>query len=416
MVDVVPFQGFRPPANLVQKVSVVPYDVIESDEARKAAEGNPYSFFHVSKPEIDLDPALDPYHESVYQKGAENLRRLVAEKVLAQDPSPCYYIYKQRMGNHEQVGLMVGASVDEYEHDIIKKNEQTREDKELDRTRHVETLNSNTGPVFLIYRQNQAIDDMIARLCRQEKPVYEFDTSDIGGDVHHTFWAISNAQDVQKLKDAFLAVPFLYVADGHHRSAAGTRVCQKKRAANPLHTGKEMYNYFLAVIFPHDKVQVMAYNRFVFDLHGLSADDFLARLGAKFTIEPTDVPEPPKKHEFGMLFKGKWHRLKVKPEMVDESDVIARLDVNILQSLVLSPILGIENPRKDKRIVFIGGLKGKKGVEDAAVKHPEGVGFLLYPVPLEALMDVSDAGKMMPPKSTWFEPKLRCGIVIKPLV
>lgn len=413
MVDIIPFCGFRPTQQLVEKVACPPYDVIESDEARQLVQGNPHSFLHVIKPEIDLDSQISVYDDQVYRKGADNLRKFVAEKTLIFDSKPCFYVYQQKMGEHIQVGLVAGVSALEYQQNIVKKHEHTREEKETDRARHVETLNANTGPVFLLYRNQEKISSILQKICEQN-PVYDFFTTD--DKVQHKFWVVDDNTTVREICECYQQVPALYVADGHHRSAAGFRVYESKKAQNPLHRGNELYNYFLAVIFPHDQLYIMAYNRIVMDLNGMSCDEFLTKLGTNFAVAETTTPNPPQKHQFGMFLDNKWYRLTIKENLVNESDVVAAMDASILQNYVLDPLLGIKNPRKDDRIKFVGGRKPHSFLEEQAQQHANVVAFVLYPVDVESLMAVADANRVMPPKSTWFEPKLRSGLIVKPLI
>ena len=412
MVDIAPFTGFRPPKDLVEKLASVPYDVIDSDEARQMAAGNAYSFLHVVKPEIDLDPEIDLYDDKVYAQGAENLRKFVAAKWLVRDATPCFYLYAQRMGNHRQIGLVAGASVLEYQQDIIKKHEHTRADKEADRTRHVATLNANTGPVFLTYRQQPEIDQIVEQICAQP-PQYDFTTADA---VQHTFWMASAPETIASLRTAFTKVPLLYVADGHHRSASAVRVGEMRKLSNPLHVGDEAYNYFLSVIFPHNQMQIMAYNRVITDLGGMNAATILARIEEKFVVAASTTPLPSCRHEFTMYLADCWYKLQARPEILNAADVVASLDASILQKHVLAPLFGITNPRTDNRIRFVGGIKGSEALVQGVKKAGQGLAFALYPVAIEDLMAVANAGEVMPPKSTWFEPKLRSGLVVKPLL
>ncbi|BBM87889.1 DUF1015 domain-containing protein [Candidatus Uabimicrobium amorphum] len=411
MVNVVPFKGVRPKADLVAKVSSVPYDVISSEEARDIVAQNPHSFLKVIKPEVDLDPQVDIYDDSVYETGKKNLRNLVSEGNMIKDDSACFYVYRQQMGEHIQTGLVAGASVQDYVDDKIKKHEFTREEKEIDRTRHIDSLNCNTGPVFLTYHHNEAIDTLIGEVCK-ESPVYDF-TADDG--IKHTFWIVDDAAKINKLTTLFSQIDKLYVADGHHRSAAATRVREKRQQANPLHFGGEPYNFFLTVIFPDNQMQILSYNRVVKDLNGLSGEELLEKLGEIFTISPTDNPVPQQKHQFCMYVQQKWYLLECKDSIVEENDPVKSLDVYILQEYVLSPMLGIGNPRKDKRIDFVGGIRGAKALEERVSKNNDGVAFTLYPVDILSLINIADAGEVMPPKSTWFEPKLRSGIILHPL-
>lgn len=411
MVNIAPFKGFRPKADRVQDIASVPYDVVNSEEARELAKGNELSFLHVIKPEIDLDTSINIYDEIVYQKGADNLRKFVESGWLIQD-KPCFYVYAQQMGEHYQIGLVAGASVDDYDSDRIKKHEHTRPDKENDRTKHVDMLNANTGPVFLTYKQKDSIDKIIQSICK-EKPTYDFVTKD---EVKHIFWVISDEQVITEIEKEFEKIDALYVADGHHRSASGSRVAALRKKANPLHTGNEPYNFFLSVIFPDNQMQIMAYNRVVHTLSGMSPSDFIEKVKEKFEISESVNKIPQKPHHFCMYFEGKWYELKIKDAIVDENDVVQRLDVSILQENILAPLLKIENPRTDKKIRFVGGIRGPEELEKAVNEKGEGVAFSLYPVSIENLIAIADAGEIMPPKSTWFEPKLRSGLIIKPLI
>ena len=413
MVNVRPFRGLRPVPEKVGDVASPPYDVLNSEEARRLADGNPVSFLHVVKPEIDLPPSVDLYSEKVYEKGRENLDRLVSDGILIRDPEPAFYLYRLIMGEIEQTGLVAGASIEDYENDRIKKHELTRADKEADRIRHVDRLNANTGPVFLTYRARPEMDRMTERIT-ESPPLYDF-TGDDG--VRHTLWKVDDPETLAGIEDLFERIDFLYVADGHHRSASGTAVGKQRREADPHHTGEEDYNYFLAVIFPHDRLNIMDYNRVVKDLNGLSPEEFLEKISDSFEIVEKTGPTPARpraRHTFGMYLKGEWYLLKARPGCFDEGDPVQSLDVSILQNNLLSPVLGIENPREDDRIDFVGGIRG---LEELARRVDEGeaVAFALYPTSIEELMAIADAGKMMPPKSTWFEPKLRSGVIVHPL-
>lgn len=414
MSKIRPFCGFRPKPELVAKVASPPYDVINSKEARAMAEGNPYSFLHVVKPEIDLDPSTNLYSDEVYAKGAENLQRLIKDGVLVRDDAPCFYLYEQRMNisgsEHVQVGIVAGASVDEYQTDLIKKHELTRAEKEKDRTRHVETLRANTGPVFLTYSAEKEINAIVEEQCRRA-PVYDF-TADDG--IRHRFWVVDAQDTIDALGAAFEKLPHTYVADGHHRSASGSAVREIFKKQNPNHTGDEEYNYFLAVLFPHDQMYIMDYNRVVKDLAGMSKESFLERVSEKFDLEPAKEPRPTQATHFGMYLDGGWYRLRAKPGTFDADDPVASLDVAILQNNLLGPILGIEDPRRDERIDFVGGIRGTVELEKR-VEEGAAVAFAMYPTSIEQLMAIADAGKIMPPKSTWFEPKLRSGLVVRPL-
>ena len=410
MADVRPFRGVRPLANLAEKVAAPPYDVLSSNEARILAKNNPYTFLHINKPEIDLPPNVDLYDPRVYQKGAENLQRFLKEGIIVQDPAPYYYVYQQIMGDHKQVGVVACASVEEYEKDLIKKHEYTRPDKEDDRVRHIDAQNAQVGPVFLTYPAQEEIDTIVASVI-EGKPVYDFAADD---GVQHTFWIVDNPKTITQLRNAFAKLPALYVADGHHRSAGAMRVKQMRQKANPNHTGEEEYNFFLSVLFPHNQMQILDYNRVVKDLNGLSDSEFMEKVAKRFELTPMGENlryKPEKPHTFSMFFGGKWYKLEALPATFDEKDPVKRLDVSILQENLLGPILGITDPRKDKRIDFIGGIRGLAALEKR-VKEGWAVAFAFYPTSIEDLMAIADAGQVMPPKSTWFEPKLRTGLVI----
>jgi uncharacterized protein (DUF1015 family) len=410
MSKIRPFRGVRPTPEIAGKVASLPYDVMSSDEARVMAEGNPLSFLHVTKPEIDLDPAIDIYDPQVYEKGRVNFAKLRSDGVMIQDKTPCYYLYAQVMDGRRQVGLVAGTSIEDYENDIIKKHELTRADKEADRCRHVDILNANTGPVFLTY----PADDEMNRIQEQIQtvdPMVDFVSSD---GIRHSLWKIDDPAMIDRITKLFERIPCLYVADGHHRSAAGTKVGQERRAKNPHHTGDEEYNYFLSVIFPHNHLYIMDYNRVVKDLNGHTMEQFLKAVGEKFDIAYISKTEPYKPmglHEFAMVTTDGWSRLTPKPGSFPANDPVRSLDVAILQENLLDPILGIKDPRKDKRIDFVGGIRGL-GELQRRVDAGEAVAFALSATTIEQLMAIADAGMIMPPKSTWFEPKLRCGMVV----
>ena len=410
MADIQPFRAYRPRPDMAEKVASPPYDVLNSDEARELAEGNPYSFLHVVKPEIDLSRGIDLYSDEVYKKGAENLRALIHDGILIRESDPAFYLYEQQMGDHIQIGIVAGASVDEYKNDRIKKHELTRKKKEDDRTRHVESLNANTGPVFLTYQAQTDIDDLVSDL-KSAPPAYNFTASD---GIRHTLWVVENPIDVKRLSNAFRSVDFLYVADGHHRSAAGTRVCDIRREQNPSHKGNEPYNYFLSVIFPHNQMKILDYNRVVKDLGTLSPDTFLEKVRTSFDIEPFKKEKPDKPRTWTMLLDDRWYKLIAKPGSFPENDPVLSLDVAILQNNLLGPILGINDPRTDERIDFVGGIRG---IDELEKRHHEGwaLAVACFPTSIDQLMSVADAGRTMPPKSTWFEPKLRSGLIVRPL-
>jgi uncharacterized protein (DUF1015 family) len=396
---------------MAEKVASPPYDVLNSDEAREMAADSPLSFLHVVKPEIDLDPDIDLYSDAVYAKGAENLQRLKDEGVLIREAAPALYLYRQIMGDHVQTGLVTGASIDEYEADLIKKHEHTRPKKEDDRTRHVEALDANTGPVFLTYKARPEIDVLVDRLTSAD-PTYDFNAPD---GIRHVLWVVDEPADVQALVTAFAAVPELYVADGHHRSAAATRVRALRRDANPGHTGAEPYNFFLSVIFPHDQMLIMDYNRVVRETSGLDRAGFLDKVKENFDLSPSDGVKPSAARTFKMYLGGQWYRLVAKEGSLPTDDPVNSLDVAILQNNLLGPVLGIGDPRSDENIDFVGGIRGLAELEKRVDSGEWQVAFALHPTAIEQLFAVADAETVMPPKSTWFEPKLRSGLIVRPL-
>ena len=403
-----PFAGLRPASNRADNVAAPPYDVVSTSEARVMVDGRPWSFLHISRPEVDLPKGTDPYSPAVYAKARENLELMIAEGILLRDPGVRYYVYRLAMGRHVQTGLVAAASVAAYDADRIKKHEFTRPVKEDDRVRQIDALNAQTGPVFLVYPSDANID---ATLAEVSAAVPEVDITAVDG-VRHEVWSVADAATIDRLTHAFEALDALYVADGHHRSAAASRVAAARRAANPDHTGEEPYNYFLAVIFPHTQMQILAYNRLVRDLHGLDAEAFLARVAVPFRVEPSPEPvQPAHPAEFGMYLDGTWYRLTLDPGRIPWDDPVARLDVSLLQDNLIEPILGIVDPRRDDRIDFVGGIRGLEGLT-IRVDHGEmQVAFSLYPTRMPDLMAVADIGEVMPPKSTWFEPKLADGLV-----
>ncbi len=410
MSDIRPFPGIRPRPDLAASIAAPPYDVVDFDEARAYVADKPHSFLRIEKSEIQLERGLETLDPRIFQKGRETLRAWLAEGLLVQDARPCFYLYRQRMGEHVQTGVVAGASVDEYQRDLIKKHEHTRKDKEDERTAHVDTLSANTGPVFLTYRAVPALDAFVEKVCKRPKEVDLVSEDGIG----HTLWVVSEPAEVEELRALFAGIPHLYVADGHHRSAAASRVQQARRAKNPGHTGQEGYNFFLTVIFPHDQMKIMEYNRVVNDLRGLSPEEFLEKVEEKFAVADADTASPDRARCFGMYLGGRWRRLTARPGTFPEGDPVDSLDVAILQNNLLGPVLGIADPRTDKRIQFIGGIRGTAELERRAAKVG-GVAFALYPTSIEQLMAIADAEKVMPPKSTWFEPKLRSGMVVRSL-
>ncbi len=401
MALVRPFSALRPRPDLAEWVASVPYDVVSTPEARDLAAGNPHSFLHVVRPEIDLPVDTDPYHDSVYAQAKAGLERLKEEGTLVRDEEPALYIYRQVMGGHSQVGVVGCCSVDEYDQDLIKKHERTRPDKEDDRTRHVVTLRAHAGPVFLTYPGRADIDAQVSRVM-EEVPLYDFTAED---GVAHTVWRTSATDGIT---EAFSAVEALYVADGHHRSASASRT----RAQMREEFGSGAWDHFLAVLFPADQLRIMAYNRVVHDLAGLDSNAFLAAVSGCMVVSEGGEPSPPEKGSFSMYFDGRWYGLRAPGSALAVEDPVARLDAAILQSQVLGPILGIEDPRTSKRIDFVGGIRGTDELVHRVDDRPGSVAFSLYPLGVDELIDVSDAGAVLPPKSTWFEPKLRSGLLV----
>ena len=409
------FRAVRPARELAAQVAALPYDVMNSEEARQMVVGNPHSFLHVDKAEIDLDPSIDLYDTRVYEKARDNLNRMIAEGVLLQDEAPCLYIYKQVMNGRAQIGIVGCTAVDDYRNNVIKKHELTRADKEQDRINHVDYCDANTGPIFLTYRARKSIDAMVAAVMAAKAPVYDFVSED---GISHTVWVMDDPAAVDAVCREFEGVESLYIADGHHRSASAVRVGMKRREAKPDYDGSEEFNFFLSVIFPDDQLYIMDYNRIVKDLNGYTKEQFLEKVSEKFTVTPyacSGVLKPEKKHTYGMYLDGKWMLLEAKAGSFDESDPVARLDVSILQNNLLSPVLGIGDPRTDKRIDFVGGIRGLQTLADRVESGSMAVAFSMYPTTMEDLMDIADAGAIMPPKSTWFEPKLRSGVFIHKL-
>jgi uncharacterized protein (DUF1015 family) len=409
MATIRPFRAFRPPKHLAEKVAALPYDVMSTDEARAMAAGNPCSFLHVSRPEIDLPPEVDIHSDPVYEQGLANLSRFISDGILVQDEQECYYVYRQKMGEVVQTGLVVCASVDDYQGNVIRKHELTRADKEDDRVHHIDRLDANDEPVFYTYRNDPPLSLAIAGITKGE-PEYDFVTDD---GVSHTLWVVTDIKLISALTAAFSLIPTLYVADGHHRSAAASRVRELRKSASPSHTGSEEYNYFLTVIFPDNEMNILPYNRVVKDLAGQGLVDFMARVGDRFEITPRAQRfVPAERHSFGMFLEGRWYSLSPRPGTFSEDDAVACLDVSILQENLLNPVLKIRNPRTDQRIHFVGGIRGSEELERLVRGGDYAVAFSLYPTSLAELMTLADADKIMPPKSTWFEPKLRSGLFL----
>lgn len=408
-----PFPAIRPVKELADKVAALPYDVMNSMEAREIVKGNPYSFLHVDKAEIDLDPSVNLYDECVYRKAASNLNHMIENHVYFKEEKPCYYIYRQIMDGRSQTGIVGCASIDDYLENRIKKHELTVASKEEDRVRHVDICNANTGPIFLTYRNRAKITEMLYKWMETHKAVYDFVSDD---DITHTVWVIDDEEIIHILSELFLEVPEFYIADGHHRTASAVRVGLKRRKEHPEYTGNEEFNYFLAVLFPDNELSILDYNRVLKEWNGFTPETLMEKLQENFTIEKSEVGtfKPTKIHEMGMYMRGQWYRLNAKEGCFDKNNPVERLDVSILQNKVLKPVFDIEDPRTDKRIAFVGGIRGLKELEDM-VDSGMSCAFAMYPTSVKDLMVIADTGNIMPPKSTWFEPKLRSGIFIHQL-
>lgn len=408
-----PFPAIRPVKELADKVAALPYDVMNSREARDMVKGNPYSFLHVDKAEIDLDPFVNIYDKCVYRKAASNLNHMIEEHVYLKEEKPCYYIYRQIMDGRSQTGIVGCASIDDYLENRIKKHELTVAAKEEDRVRHVDVCNANTGPIFLTYRNQSEISKLTHHWIDTHEPVYDFVSED---NITHTVWVIDEDDVMQALAEKFQQIPEFYIADGHHRTASAVRVGLKRRKEHPEYTGEEEFNHFLAVLFPDNELSILDYNRVLKEWNGWTPETLLEKLEEVFVVEKAeDTPYRPKKvHEMGFYMQGQWYRLQVKPGCFDEKNPVDRLDVSILQNLVLTPLFDIEDPRTDKRISFVGGIRGLEELEHM-VDGGMSCAFAMYPTSVDDLMDIADTGNIMPPKSTWFEPKLRSGIFIHQL-
>lgn len=414
MAIIKPFKGIRPPQNLVEQVASRPYDVLNSEEARAEAEGNEKSLYHIIKPEIDFPVGTDEHDECVYSKAAENFQLFQDKGWLVQDSKENYYIYAQTMNGKTQYGLVVGAYVPDYMNGVIKKHELTRRDKEEDRMKHVRVNNANIEPVFFAYPDNAVLDTIIRKYTAQ-KPIYDFIAP--GDGFGHTFWVIDDNDDIAVITKEFAAMPALYIADGHHRSAAAALVGAEKAKQNPDHRGDEEYNYFMAVCFPANQLTIIDYNRVVKDLNGLTPAEFLTALEKNFVVEEKgkEIYKPAALHNFALYLEGKWYSLTAKPGTYDDNDPIGVLDVTISSNLILDEILGIKDLRSDKRIDFVGGIRGLGELSRRVDSGEMKVALALYPVSMKQLMDIADTGNIMPPKTTWFEPKLRSGLVIHEL-
>ncbi len=413
MAKIRPFKAIRPDAAQAGNVISLPYDVMNREEASNMAKDNPASFLHICRSEIDLPDSVNPYEPEVYEKAKSNIQDFLTQGIFIQDEAPCLYIYRQVMDGRVQTGIALCASIDDYMNNVIKKHEFTRHEKELDRINHFDVCNTNTEPVFLTYRESDVITNTVEEWTEDFDPVYSITTDD---GIEHIFWVLDNPGIIESIVAEFDEINALYIADGHHRSASAVKVGQKRREENPDFDGSEEFNFFMAVAFPDNDLQIFDYNRAVKDLNGLSKEEFLSKIEENFTIEKASKApyKPEKTHEFGMFLDNQWYVLEAKDQIIDESNVIERLDVSILQKNLLAPILGIEDPRTDKRIDFIGGIRGLSELE-RRVSLDMSVAFALYPVQISDLLAVSDQDEVMPPKSTWFEPKLGSGLFLHEL-
>ena len=408
-----PFKAVRPIPEFADKVAALPYDVMNSAEAAEMVKGNPYSFLHVDKAEIDLPEGTDLYSEQVYLKASENLKKLSADGICSQDESPKIYIYRQIMNGRAQTGLVGCVSIDDYINNIIKKHELTRADKEADRINHVDYCDANTGPIFLTYRPQAEIASIVSAWKENNAPVYDFVTAD---GIANTVWVIDCEETIAKLTKLFADVDYLYIADGHHRAASAVKVGLRRREQYPDYNGNEEFNFFLAVLFDCEELEIMDYNRVIKDLNGNTEAEFVEKISEKFTVELVgeSAYKPESAHTFGMLLGGKWYKLTAREGTFNSADPVEALDVSILQKNLISPVLGSDDPRTDKRIDFVGGIRGL-GELERRVNEDMCLAFSMYPTTLEELMDIADAGQIMPPKSTWFEPKLLSGLFIHEL-
>src|SRR5580765_872028 len=405
MAIIRPFNALRPPEERAAQVAAVPYDVVNTEEARALASGNPWRFLNVSRPEIDLPQGTPIYSDQVYAKAAENFAQLKKDGPLTNEETPSLYLYRLIMGDQEQVGIVACCSEDEYDGDIIRKHERTRRDKEDDRTRHILVLHAQTGPVFLTYRAQEKIDRLVANALSRNPPLYDFVAND---DIRHTIWRVPN---YDALVEAFAAVPYLYIADGHHRAASASRARAELKETGFGFIGNEEYNFFQCVLFPDNQLRILPYNRVVRDLNGLSAAELIAQLRKNFDLTENGLPSPNQRGQWSMYLDGRWYGLELRADITRPAGVVESLDVSMLQDRLLDPILGIKDVRTDKRIDFVGGIRGPEELVKLVDERKAAVAFSLYPTTIEDLLSVSDAGEIMPPKSTWFEPKLRDGLL-----
>lgn len=408
MATIKPFSCVRPKAEAASRVAALPYDVYNREEAKAEVMREPLSFLKIDRPETAFDDSMDMYAPEVYAKAKELLQKDIQDGVYERDEEAVYYIYELVMDGRSQTGLVACASIEDYENQVIKKHENTREDKEVDRITHVDTCGAQTGPIFLAYRSEQVINEIVERV-KKETPLYDFTAVD---GITHRVFRVGRADEVEAIRDAFSKIDRIYIADGHHRAASAVKVGMKRRAANPAHTGTEEYNFFLSVLFPHDQLMIMDYNRTVKDLNGLTTEEFISRIQENFDVKKSDVPvKPVSKGQIGMYIEKQWYCLTAKDNLFEGKDAVGSLDVSVLQQYLLAPVLGIGDPRTDKRIDFIGGIRGLSELEKRADGDMK-VSFSMYPTSIIELFDVADQNLLMPPKSTWFEPKLRSGLFI----
>ncbi|MGL5314128.1 MAG: DUF1015 domain-containing protein [Peptostreptococcaceae bacterium] len=413
MAIIKPFKAIRPREELADKVAALPYDVMNSQEAKIIAKDNPYSFLHIDKSEIDLEDGIDEYDEKVYLKAKENLEGFKSEKILIKEEKECIYIYKQVMNNRAQVGIVACLSVDDSLNGVIKKHEYTKPDKEKDRTNHIRYCNANTGTILVTYKSKQSINELIYKYIEENKPLYDFTTED---NITHTIWKIENEDNINYLIEEFDKIPHLYIADGHHRSASAENIAKEMRKKNPDYTGEEEFNYYLAMIAPDEELMILDYNRVVKDLNGMEEEVFIEKVKEKFEVNEVVKSDykPEAKGKIGMYLNNKWYELKVDENKRDKEDMVKSLDISILQDNLISPILGIANPKADKRIDFVGGIRGLSELEKR-VNEDMKVAFAMYPTSIDELISVADRNQIMPAKSTWFEPKVRCGLFLHEL-
>jgi uncharacterized protein (DUF1015 family) len=413
MAKIKAFKAIRPEENIANKVAALPYDVMNYEEAKEMVKGNPYSFLHIDRAEIDLEEGINPYDKKVYEKAKNNLQEFRDKGIFITDEKQNIYVYRQIMDGRVQTGIVVCTSIDDYLNGVVKKHEYTREDKELDRINHVDYCNSNTGPIFLTYKRQHEIDKIVEEETKR-KPIYNFSSED---GITHMVWIIEDDKIIKKIIDIFDGITSLYIADGHHRTAAAIKVGQMRREQNPGFKEEAEFNYFLSVLYPAEDLKIFDYNRVVKDLNGLTIEQLLYKVADYFSVEKLDGVEeyrPEERHSFGMYVEGCWYKLTAKQEKIDEKEVVSSLDVSILQDNLLNPILGIEDPRKDDRIEFVGGIRGIKELTKRANSDMK-IAFSMYPTSIEELMKIADEKKVMPPKSTWFEPKIRSGLFIHSL-